>query len=149
VQATTAEPPGEPRQRGRVLVVEDNAFNMAVLSTMLDNLGYTVEEAEDGVQALVKATDDSNLYRLILMDCEMPHMDGYEATRQLRSRGLDTPIIAVTAHAMEENRQLCLQVGMNDVLTKPVIFDALREKVEEWTAPSLDEEQDHESSARS
>ncbi|OYU85010.1 MAG: hybrid sensor histidine kinase/response regulator, partial [Burkholderiales bacterium PBB5] len=110
----------------RVLVVEDNAVNCMVVQAMLERLGMTVTLATDGAQAV--AAIQANDIDLVLMDCQMPVMDGYEATRRIRSSGharAQVPIIALTAHALAEDRQRCDLAGMNDYLPKPVTGEAL------------------------
>jgi CheY-like chemotaxis protein len=109
-----------------VLVVEDNAVNCLVVQAMLESLGMTVTLAHDGAQAV--ATVQAHDFDLVLMDCQMPVMDGYEATRRIRSSGhphARVPIIALTAHALAEDRQRCEAAGMNDYLPKPVTSEAL------------------------
>ena len=110
----------------QVLVVEDNSVNCLVVQAMLEHLGMTVTLAHDGAQAV--AAVQTQAVELVLMDCQMPVMDGYEATRQIRAcgpRGAQVPIIALTAHALAEDRQRCQDAGMNDYLPKPVTRDAL------------------------
>jgi signal transduction histidine kinase/CheY-like chemotaxis protein len=127
-----ATPPVEPDQgsapvdsestRLPVLVVEDNPLNSKVLEKILERSGYECELTENGEEAVQALTQSS--YCCVLMDCQMPVMDGYEATRRIRQREADTgehiPIIAVTANALAEDRDLCLQAGMDDYLKKPV-----------------------------
>ena len=117
--------PAAPRP-ARVLVVEDNAVNCLVVQAMLERLGMTVTLANDGAQAV--AALQAHDVDVVFMDCQMPVMDGYEATRQIRSSGhsrAHVPIIALTAHALAEDRQRCEAAGMNDYLSKPVTGDAL------------------------
>ncbi len=106
--------------RGRLLVVEDNEINQTVAVGILQRLGYTVDLAADGVEALEMAGDHP--YQAILMDCHMPRMDGYTATTALRRRPDvgHIPIIAMTANAMKEDRERCLEIGMDDYLSKPI-----------------------------
>ena len=106
----------------RILLAEDGFDNQQLIGLMLRNAGAEVEIAEDGCQAVEKA--QSGLFDLILMDINMPAMDGYEATRMLRSLGYERPILALTANAMTEDAARCLQAGCNDHLTKPI--DQLR-----------------------
>jgi signal transduction histidine kinase/ActR/RegA family two-component response regulator len=109
-----------------VLVVEDNAVNCLVVQAMLERLGMTVTLANDGAQAV--AALQAHDIDVVFMDCQMPVMDGYEATRRIRSSGharAQVPIIALTAHALAEDRQRCDAAGMNDYLPKPVAGDAL------------------------
>ena len=117
----------------KVLLVEDNRVNQLVASGMVRKLGHTVEIAENGEQAINRLQQEH--YDLVLMDCQMPVMDGFEATRAIRRLPeLETlPIIAVTANAMQGDREACLETGMNDFLTKPYSMDAMRTVLERWT----------------
>lgn len=110
-----------------ILVIEDNAVNQKVISAMLNTLGYSPVIASDGKEGVAKAL--AGTFDLILMDMEMPIMDGLAATRTLRERNITTPIIALTAHAVAGNRELCFEVGMSDYLSKPIELDKLREKI--------------------
>jgi CheY-like chemotaxis protein len=115
----------------RLLLVEDNPINQKVARLVLDKLGYQVDVANNGFEALDAV--DSVRYDLILMDCIMPEMDGFEATRRLRSAGgraAEVPIIAMTASAFEDDRKACLAAGMNDFLSKPVRQSELAAKLE-------------------
>ncbi len=124
--------PSSPgRSAARLLIVEDNAVNMLVLRGVLAKLGYDrIDSARDGLEA-VDAANKGN-YDLVLMDCQMPEMDGYEATRRLRALGVKTPIIAMTAHAMNGDREKCLAAGMDDYLTKPILVDKAARTLELW-----------------
>jgi CheY-like chemotaxis protein len=104
---------------GRVLLAEDNQVNRMVATGLLRKFGVVVETAADGVAAVRQASEQP--FDLILMDCEMPGLNGYEATAQIRSQSaaINAPIVALTAHATSEARARCLQAGMNDFLTKP------------------------------
>jgi signal transduction histidine kinase/CheY-like chemotaxis protein len=102
----------------RVLVAEDNAVNRKVAMTMLRKLGINAQCVDNGAAA-VEALDHGD-YAFVLMDCQMPAMDGFEATRLLRARGFTTPIVALTANALEGDRQRCIEAGMNDYLAKPI-----------------------------
>ena len=105
---------------GHVLLVEDNNINQLVTGEMLTNLGLTFDIAEDGKQAVQKL-ENAPQYDLILMDVQMPVMDGYEATKQLREKGFTgVPIIGLSANAMKEDKQSAIDAGMNDYLTKPI-----------------------------
>jgi len=127
----------EQRQQLRLLVVEDNQVNQQVALGILENLGYRADVVSDGRSALrILAEKD---YDLILMDCQMPEMDGYEATRQIRQPGTTVrnpviPIIATTAHAMAGDREKCLEAGMNDYVTKPLRRKEVEQAIEQWTA---------------
>jgi two-component system, sensor histidine kinase and response regulator len=119
----------------RILLVEDHPLNQVVMRDILGSLGYSIELAEDGQQALDKL--DKKPYSVVLMDCQMPVLDGYEATRRWRriehERGLRrVPIIAVTAHALSEERDRVLRAGMDDFVTKPVQIHSLRAALERW-----------------
>lgn len=114
----------------RVLVVEDNPINQMIISGLLRKLGINPRMAVGGEDALDIVRDAHNDLDLVLMDCEMPVMDGYQTTRAIRSLekhlNLDQlPIIALTAHALPEHRQACLAAGMTDYLTKPLMLSAL------------------------
>jgi PAS domain S-box-containing protein len=122
-------PPGK-----RVLLVEDNEVNRKVALRLLEKLQLVVEVATNGVEAVQKAT--TNAYDLILMDCQMPEMDGYEATRRLRAHGVRTPIIALTANALQGDREQCLLAGMDDYLAKPIKLDELKRTLARWLQPT-------------
>ncbi|MBL8923684.1 MAG: response regulator [Myxococcaceae bacterium] len=113
----------------RALVVDDNELNRRVARALLTKLGGAVEEARDGKECLEAAL--AGRFSIILMDLQMPELDGYEATRLLRARGDTSPIIALTASAGPETEALCLAAGMNSVITKPLQFDLLRQRVAE------------------
>jgi CheY-like chemotaxis protein/two-component sensor histidine kinase len=123
-----------------VLLVEDNGINQKIARRFLEKLGYTVQIAEDGVEAVERYQRTPNTFSLILMDCQMPRMSGYEATQAIRvhekSIATHIPIIAMTANAMEGDRQLCLDAGMDDYLTKPFNQHELLQLLEKWTNPS-------------
>jgi CheY-like chemotaxis protein len=101
-----------------VLLVDDAPDNQALISRFLTLAGATVDLASNGQEGMDKALTKN--YKVILMDIQMPFLDGYEATMQLRSQGYTRPIIALTAHALKEERDRCLKVGCNDHLTKPI-----------------------------
>ncbi len=118
----------------RILLVEDNETNSLVACHYLDKAGYSYDSVATGEEA-VKRTREKE-YGLIMMDISMPGMDGFEATRQIRSFGgwaAEVPIIALTAHVMEGIRERCLAGGMNDHIGKPLIFEELCKKLEIWT----------------
>ncbi|MCD8481339.1 MAG: response regulator [Verrucomicrobia bacterium] len=97
---------------------------------MLKRLGVSSTIVESGAAAVESVAHSD--FDLILMDIQMPEMDGHEATRVLRKNGCSTPIIALTAHAMQGDKDLCLAAGMNDYITKPVGMDALRMILHKW-----------------
>lgn len=125
----------------RVLLAEDNAFNRALIEHVLEPMGCQVDKAGSGTEA-VRAFRPGR-YDLVLMDCQMPEMDGLTATRQIRrleggqSR---VPVIAVTAGTVSGARRACLDAGMDDFLAKPFSLGRLRKKVLEWLLPSIDSE---------
>ena len=126
----------------RILIVEDNRVNQQVALGILGNYNLTADIAVNGIEALeiLKLTRDKiniNPFTLILMDCQMPEMDGYQTTIEIRNnKSLEEyrniPIIAMTANAMEGDKDKCLGVGMNDYLAKPINPDLLKEKLEHW-----------------
>jgi CheY-like chemotaxis protein len=130
VQAPAINEVGSAR---RILVVEDNPVNQLVAVGLLEALGYTVTTAEDGQVALdILATDE---FDAVLMDVQMPRLDGYATTRAIRAReagGVRLPVIAMTAAAVEGERERCLASGMDDFLTKPVDSGALAAMVAHW-----------------
>ncbi|MDH3223984.1 MAG: response regulator, partial [Gemmatimonadota bacterium] len=121
----------------RILVAEDNAINQEVILEMLHLLGYEAELATNGAEVVERF--DPERHALILMDVQMPVVDGYEATRMIRDqsgKAAQTPIIALTANAQESDRQRCLEAGMNDHVSKPVAMPALRAVIERWRGAS-------------
>ncbi|HEX3178233.1 MAG TPA: response regulator, partial [Methylomirabilota bacterium] len=116
-----------------VLVVEDNPINQQVAVGMLSKLGCEVTVARSGVEALARL--EERAYGVVFMDCEMPEMDGYEATAEIRRRegaGGHTPIVAMTAHAMDGDREKCLAAGMDDYVSKPLDAAALEAVLRRW-----------------
>lgn len=115
----------------RVLLVEDNEVNQVIATALLESKGIVVDVANNGRAALATLAASDHTYDAVLMDLQMPEMDGYETTSKLRAdrRFGNLPVIALTAHAMIEERQRCLDAGMNDHITKPLdpgaLFDAL------------------------
>jgi signal transduction histidine kinase/CheY-like chemotaxis protein/HPt (histidine-containing phosphotransfer) domain-containing protein len=131
--AAPASPAGRPVRLRRILTAEDNAINQLVITEQLKALGYDVTAASNGLEALEALR--AGAFDLVLMDCQMPHLDGYEATqriRQLPGEQGQIPIVALTAHAIKEDLDKCLAVGMNDTITKPFNAEVLRRKLDRW-----------------
>jgi two-component system sensor histidine kinase/response regulator len=125
----------EPVLDAPVLVAEDNEINRRVLAGMLRRIGYQPTFAVDGKEAVQLAQQQE--FALILMDCQMPELDGYKATAAIRALGgrhRRVPILALTANALPEDRDACLRAGMDDFLTKPVKLDVLRSTARRWLA---------------
>jgi CheY-like chemotaxis protein/HPt (histidine-containing phosphotransfer) domain-containing protein len=130
--------PGRSPRAARILVAEDNPTNQIVILAQLRKLGYTATAAANGAEA-VEAVQHGG-FDLVLMDCHMPIMDGFEATRRIRNTlhgdSAAVPIIAITASAMSDDRDRCLSQGMNDYLAKPVELAALRNVLAKWLQES-------------
>ncbi|MBC2659986.1 response regulator [Pseudomonas sp. MSSRFD41] len=128
-RASTAADQGAGRN---VLLVEDNPVNQTVIQAMLRSLGFSVSIVTDGAQAVRSA--ESLIFEAILMDCRLPLVDGYEATRQIRQLPgcADLPIIALTANALQGDREACLAAGMNDYLAKPFKRADLQQILQRW-----------------
>ena len=124
----------------RVLLVEDNAVNQRIVLRQLQMLGYTADAAANGFQALEALSKIA--YDVVLMDCQMPEMDGYEATREIRRRegeSRHTTIIAMTDNAIAGNRERCFQSGMDDYINKPARQEDLAAMLAHWTQSTSEE----------
>jgi CheY-like chemotaxis protein len=122
-----------------VLVAEDNLINQKVAVRMLQRLGCEAEVAVNGREAV--AALESVSFDLILMDCQMPEMDGYQATTEIRRRESGPgrlPIIALTAHAVQGSREKCLEAGMDDYLSKPINPRALSQMLRRWGLSTME-----------
>ncbi|CAI8930878.1 MULTISPECIES: ATP-binding protein [unclassified Pseudomonas] len=130
--APAARVPSGNGEGRNVLLVEDNPVNQTVIEAMLRSLGFTVSVATDGAQAVRSA--ESLIFEAILMDCRLPIIDGYEATRQIRQLPgcSEVPIIALTANALQGDREACLAAGMNDYLAKPFKRTDLQQILQRW-----------------
>jgi CheY-like chemotaxis protein len=130
--------------KGKILVVEDNALNQLVAEGVVTRLGYEVHSVANGADA-IDAVGSSD-YSAVLMDCHMPVMDGFTATRLIRQQenGRRTPIIAMTAGALSEDRERCLAAGMDDYVSKPVDLEALEKALNRWIHEAAVQAQDSE-----
>jgi signal transduction histidine kinase/DNA-binding response OmpR family regulator len=146
VRIQSADPPPVPVRQdrspalgGRVLVAEDNPVNQQVAAAMLESLGVSSCMAANGVQAIERIAQEP--FDLVLMDCQMPEMDGFEATAEIRKRQQQgrlrgrLPVIALTANAVEGDRERCLAAGMDDYLSKPFTREQLAAMIERWISP--------------
>jgi two-component system sensor histidine kinase/response regulator len=126
-----------------ILLAEDNPVNQKLAVTMLGKGGYTVEVAETGKEAVEKYRANPQAFNLIFMDLQMPVLDGYEASRQIRALKLnDVPINAMTANALRSDRERCLEVGMNDYVAKPIRRETVFKMIKKWILEPQAEEGD-------
>jgi PAS domain S-box-containing protein len=126
-------------RKGRILLAEDNRTNQLVALKMLQRLGYTADAVMNGREAV--AAIEAKPYDLVLMDCQMPEMDGFEATRRIRAldgRGRQVTVVAMTANAMKGDREMCLSAGMNDYVAKPVVIETLGRVLQHWLPADRD-----------
>jgi two-component system sensor histidine kinase/response regulator len=146
--APRASRPGDPitdefqKNRARLLIVDDNPVNQTVALAILKNLGYRADAVANGREAIT--TLRSIPYDLVFMDCQMPEMDGYEATRGIRQgasgqRNISIPIIAMTANALKGDREKCLSAGMNEYIAKPVSAQGISAVLEKWLSMAMEE----------
>jgi CheY-like chemotaxis protein len=128
-----------------ILLAEDNPVNQKLAKRVLENRGHQVFVVSDGYEALTAVKEHSDNLSLVLMDCQMPTMNGFDATKEIRAMLADSerrlPIIAMTANAMAGDRERCLEVGMDDYISKPFITRELIELVERWGFRSTREEE--------
>jgi CheY-like chemotaxis protein len=130
--AQGTQPPAPRRFEGRrALLVEDNRVNQALALALLKKLGFTVDVAENGRSAIEQVLGALTPYDIVFMDLQMPEMDGLEATRLIRARYEPEalPIVALTANAFEQDRERCLEAGMNDYIAKPMRLEWVAEVV--------------------
>ena len=127
-------PPTETAETSvRILLVEDNPANQKLALLILTKAGYEVDTADNGREAVQRFCDSPEHFDMILMDVQMPVMDGLRATRAIRKRGFkDIPIVAMTANAMKGDREKCIEAGMNDYIAKPVRRDNVYEMIRKW-----------------
>jgi len=123
----------ESKHSVRILLAENNPVNQKLTTLMLTKVGYLVEVAENGNEAVEKYIANPSDFDPIFMDVQMPEMDGLEATRVIRDKGFDTiPIVAMTAYAMKGDQQKCFKVGMDDYISKPIKREIVFEILEKW-----------------
>ncbi len=118
----------------RILLVDDDEPSRNLVAKMLEKLSFDYDTAENGREALdaVAAAGESDGYSAVLMDVQMPVLDGLDAVRSLRDSGCCLPVIAITAHALAGDREKCLRAGMNDYLSKPLSLSHLRDALARW-----------------
>lgn len=125
----------------KILLVEDQVANQTLALEQLARLGFSADLAQNGVEALAKLAQPGHHYRLVLMDCQMPELDGFEAAQSIRIREQQTgghlPIVAMTAQAMKGDQERCFAAGMDDYLSKPVRLADLRQILERWLPPQV------------
>ena len=143
--------PAKPAHRGRALVAEDNVTNQRVAIALLANLGFRADGVGDGREAVLAV--ERVPYDIVFMDCQMPEMDGYAATAEIRRRerpGQRVPIVALTANVLQGERERCIQAGMDDYLPKPIDPAALGAMLDRWVLRSTSRAvvSDHSSGAR-
>ncbi len=124
----------------RVLVAEDNPVNQKVAVRQLEKLGFAADAVGNGMEAIeaIVGNRQRGGYAIVLMDIQMPEMDGLTATRELRQRGVQLPIVALTANALAGDRERCLEAGMDDYLSKPIVETELARVLQRFFAPTLD-----------
>ena len=117
----------------RILLAEDKSGKLKLTTLVLTKAGFRVDVARNGHEAVAKYTNSPGVYDLILMDVQMPEMDGLRATKAIRDKGFDSiPIIAMTANAMKGDREDCLEAGMNDYIPKPIRRETVLEVINRW-----------------
>jgi CheY-like chemotaxis protein len=130
--AVVPAPAPSPRVHGRILVADDNEANRRLISLRLRTAGADVVTAGDGQEAIDRtnqAAEERRPFDAVIIDMQMPVVDGYDAVRQLRARGFTKPIVAVTAYAMSEDREECLAIGCDDFISKPIEWERFLAKL--------------------
>jgi len=127
----------EQEYTGRILVAEDAQTNQVLIRLLLERMGFEVTIAGNGAEAVARALDET--FEMILMDIQMPNMNGYEATKALRKEGITTPIVALTANAMKGDDKRCLEAGCDDYLAKPIGYNDLRAVISKYLQPCASE----------
>jgi CheY-like chemotaxis protein/HPt (histidine-containing phosphotransfer) domain-containing protein len=138
-QEPTAKPrcPDQNQFSGRVLVAEDTPTNQTLIRILLEKMGLNIVMTQDGEEAVKAATEQE--FDLVLMDIQMPRMDGYDAAKQLRKQGFKKPIVAVTAHAMNGDREKCVEAGCDDYLPKPIDRHHLIDIITKYLTPQAND----------
>ena len=139
-------PPRSQQDEKLILLVEDNAVNQQLAQLQLKQLDFASHPVSSGRAAVDEITANPGRYTVILMDCQMPEMDGFAATQairqQERERSNHIPIIAMTANAMQGDRERCIEAGMDDYISKPVSKQALKTALESWIPSALTQQKD-------
>lgn len=149
----TRHTPAKKKQyNAKILIVDDVTTNQVVLQSLLSKFGIKVDKAKNGLEALAALRSAVN-YDLVYMDCQMPEMDGYEATREIRNTNNininhSIPVVAMTANALQGDREKCLEAGMNDYISKPINAKALGESLERWISHCQIDDDDSKSENR-
>ncbi|MFW6268314.1 MAG: response regulator, partial [Marinilabiliaceae bacterium] len=120
------------RKNKNILLVEDNPINQKITEKMLGRIGLSSSLAQNGQEAIEMVMADQDGFDLILMDIQMPVMNGLDATRKLREAGISLPIIAMTANVLKGDREICLNAGMDDYIGKPVKLNDLQHTIQKW-----------------
>lgn len=149
---TRHTPAKKAQYNARILIVDDVTTNQVVLQSLLSKFGIKVDKAKNGLEALAALRTPAN-YDLVYMDCQMPEMDGYEATREIRNTkniniNHSIPVVAMTANALQGDREKCLEAGMDDYISKPINAKALGESLERWISHCQIDDDDSKSENR-
>jgi CheY-like chemotaxis protein len=122
----------KPKENKKILLVEDNPINQKITEKMLSRIGVVTTITNNGAEAVDLLVNNQETFDAILMDIQMPVLNGLDATRELRKAGISTPIIAMTANVLKGDREACLEAGMNDYIGKPVKLNDLQHTIQKW-----------------
>lgn len=122
----------KPKENKKILLVEDNPINQKITEKMLSRIGMVTTITNNGAEAVDLLIKNQETFDAILMDIQMPVLNGLDATRELRKAGISTPIIAMTANVLKGDREACLEAGMNDYIGKPVKLNDLQHTIQKW-----------------